>query len=290
MLTSAPGLVHFVGAGPGDPDLLTVKARALIERAEIVLHDDLVSARILSLTGKESVILNVGKRCGTKRITQADINSLMIAAARRGMDVVRLKSGDPAVFGRLAEEIDSLAAAGIAYEIIPGITSGSAAAASLGISLTDRRRSSRVVFVSGHLAHGAGPREKQDWADAAREGTTLVVYMPGRDLAALGEELMAAGLPADIPAVIVSRISTPQQRQHHSRLGELHLLAALEPPSILLVGRAVAKGLPGEIAGVASDAETGRGWDSYLDLLVAESHPQTAPQRVLVHLPQKITT
>lgn len=276
MLTPAPGLVHFVGAGPGDPDLLTVKARALLERAEILLHDDLVSARILSLAGNESVILNVGKRCGKKRITQADINSLMIAAARRGMDVVRLKSGDPAVFGRLAEEIDALAAAGIAYEIIPGITSGSAAAASLGISLTDRRRSSRVVFVSGHLAHGAGPREKNDWADAARESTTLVIYMPGRDLAPLGGELMAAGLSADIPAVVVSRISTPQQRQQHSTLGELGALAALEPPSIVLVGRAVAKIVPGEIAGIDSGTESGRGWDSYLDLLVVQSHPQIA--------------
>lgn len=289
MLKAAPGLVHFVGAGPGDPDLLTLKAHALLERAEIVLHDDLVSARILSLAGNESVILNVGKRCGTKRITQADINSLMIEAARRGMDVVRLKSGDPAVFGRLAEEIDALAAANILYEIIPGITAGSAAAASLGISLTDRRRSSRVVFVSGHLAHGAGPREKNDWADAAREGTTLVIYMPGPNLAPLGEELMAAGLPADIPAVVVSRISTPQQRHHHSTLGELRSLPALDPPSILLVGRAVAKPLPGEIAWIASDVETGRGWDSYLDFIVAESHPQTAPEHVPVHLPQKIT-
>jgi uroporphyrin-III C-methyltransferase len=289
MLTPAPGLVHFVGAGPGDPDLLTVKARALLERAEIVLHDDLVSARILSLAGNESVILNVGKRCGKKRITQADINSLMIAAARRGMDVVRLKSGDPAVFGRLAEEIDALAAAGIAYEIIPGITSGSAAAASLGISLTDRRRSSRVVFVSGHLAHGAGPREKNDWADAAREGTTLVIYMPGRDLAPLGEELMAAGLPADIPAAVVSRISTPQQRQQPATLGELGALAALEPPSIVLVGRAVAKIVPGEIAGIDSGTESGRGWDSYLDLLVAQSHPQIAFVPRAFRSPQKIS-
>lgn len=288
MLTSAPGLVHFVGAGPGDPDLLTVKARALLERAEIILHDDLVSAPILSLAGNDSVILNVGKRCGTKRITQADINSLMIAAARRGMDVLRLKSGDPGVFGRLAEEIDALTAAGIDYEIIPGITSASAAAASLGISLTDRRRSSRVVFVSGHLAHGAGPREMNDWADAAREGTTLVVYMPGRDLAPLSKELMAAGLPADLPAVIVSRISTPQQRQHLATLGVLHLLAALDPPSILLLGRAVAKSLTGEIAKLASETENGRGWDSYLDLLIAESHPQSSSDRALVALPQKI--
>ena len=290
MLNATQGLVHFVGAGPGDPDLLTVKARTLLERAEIVLHDDLVSARILSLAANESVILNVGKRCGTKRITQEDINSLMIASARHGMDVVRLKSGDPAVFGRLAEEIDALAAAGIAYEIVPGITAGSAAAASLGISLTDRRRSSRVVFVSGHLAHGAGPREKNDWADAAREGATLVIYMPGRDLALLGEELMAAGLPPGIPAVIVSRVSTPQQTHLHSTVGELRSLAALEPPSILLVGRAVAKIVPGEIAGIASDAQAAPGWDSYLDLLIAESHPPTASKNVLVHLPDKITT
>ena len=115
-----------------------------------------------------------------------------------------------------------------------------------------------------------------------------MIYMPGRDLAPLGEELLAAGLPADIPAVVVSRISTPQQRHHHSTLGELRSLPALDPPSILLIGRAVAKTLPDEVAGMDSHAEAGRDWESYLDLLVAESHPQIAPVLATVHLPQKI--
>ena len=145
MKASMHGKVFLVGAGPGDPDLLTVKAHALIRAAQVILHDDLVSAPILALASPHAMVVNVGKRCGTKNITQSEINRLMIASARRGLSVIRLKSGDPGLFGRLAEERDALESAGIPYEIVPGITAALSAAASLGVSLTDRRTSSRIV-------------------------------------------------------------------------------------------------------------------------------------------------
>ena len=148
MKTPRHGKVYLVGAGPGDPDLLTVKAHALIRAAEVILHDDLVSAPILALANPHAMVVNVGKRCGTKNISQAEINRLMISSAGRGLSVVRLKSGDPGIFGRLAEERDALESADVSYEIIPGITAALSAAASLGVSLTDRRTSSRIVVIT----------------------------------------------------------------------------------------------------------------------------------------------
>ena len=246
-----PGHVYIVGSGPGDPDLLTVRAHALLEAAGVILHDDLVAAEILALANPQATVINVGKRCGAKKITQEEINALMIETARLGFAVVRLKSGDPAIFGRLAEELDALDAAHIAYEIVPGITAALGAAASLGVSLTDRRTSSRVVVVTAHQSlstcgaanHAAGPAA--DWKGLAREDSTLVIYMPGHDFAALRENLLAAGLAADTPAAIVSRASTPQQREIATKLGELgtESIASqlLEPPTILLIGRTLAR-------------------------------------------------
>ena len=233
------GKVYLVGAGPGDPELLTVKAYALLQRADVVLHDDLVPTAIVSLAGPRSKIVNVGKRCGKKGISQPEINFLMIEYALLGNDVVRLKSGDPSIFGRLAEETDALAAADIPYEIIPGITAALATTASLGVSLTDRRKSSRIVIVSGHRAHADGPHTKNDWTGLVHEDTTLVVYMPGRNLTALRDELLEAGLPSDFPAAIVSRVASPSQREWLTTLGKLDSLPAVESPSILLIGRSL---------------------------------------------------
>src|ERR1700722_10483115 len=157
------GKVYLVGAGPGDPEFLTVKARALLDRADVVLHDDLVSPEIISLILPQTEIVNVGKRCGLKKITQNEINGQMIALAKRGLQVVRLKSGDPAIFGRLAEETDALEAARIPFEVVPGITAGISAAASLRVSLTDRRSSSRVVIVTGHPATDKEKQDKIEW-------------------------------------------------------------------------------------------------------------------------------
>src|SRR5579862_8211073 len=214
MTSTITGTVHLVGAGPGDPELLTVKAHRLLAAADVILHDDLVPAAILAVAGPHAEVINVGKRCGAKGITQDEIDSLMIGYARRGMEVVRLKSGDPGIFGRLAEEIDALSAAGVPFKVVPGITAGLGAAATLGVSLTDRRKSARVVIVTNHQAHGDERHIKTDWKSLAREDATLVIYMPGHDFNTLRDELITAGLPGKIPAVIVSRATTPAQRHH----------------------------------------------------------------------------
>jgi uroporphyrin-III C-methyltransferase len=231
--------IFLVGAGPGDPDLLTVKAAALLRAADLILHDDLVPPPVLALAGPQSTVVNVGKRCGTKKITQLEINRMMIAAARRGMRVIRLKSGDPGVFGRLAEELDALEAAGIPFEVVPGITAGMAAAASLRVSLTDRRKSSRILIVSGHQAQENRRAVKTDWKALAREDTTLVVYMPGRDLSTFSHELLEAGLSSAIPAVVVSCASTPLQREWCTTLAELQAVSRTDAPAILLIGRSL---------------------------------------------------
>lgn len=237
MTQTSIGTVHLVGAGPGDPELLTVKAHRLLAAADVILHDDLVPAAILALAGPQTEVVNVGKRCGAKGITQGEIEALLIDFARRGLDVVRLKSGDPGIFGRLAEEIDALTRAGVPFEVVPGITAGLGAAASLGVSLTDRRKSARVVVVAGHHARKDAQQEKPDWKNLAQGNATLVIYMPGHDFASLREEFLAAGLAEDIPAAIVSHATTPQQRHQYTTIGKLDKLPRLDSPTILLVGR-----------------------------------------------------
>ena len=252
-----------MGAGPGDPELLTVKAHRLIREAGVVLHDDLVPSAIVALVGSDAEVVNVGKRCGAKRITQDEINTRMIASARRGLSVVRLKSGDPGIFGRLAEEMEALDAAGIPYEVVPGITAGIAAAASLSVSLTDRRKSARVVIVTGHKAYTGQKQQKIDWKSLAREDATLIVYMPGHEFSNLREELLEAGLSRDVPAVIVSRATTPDQRHQFTTVGNLDSLPQLESPSILLMGWAL------ESAGEKSRAEAVSRAIDYAELMLA---------------------
>lgn len=231
------GRVYLVGAGPGDPELLTVKAHRLLRCADVVLHDALVSREIVALASRRAQVIDVGKRCGAKGITQAEINGKMIRAARHGLEVVRLKSGDPGLFGRLAEETNALDAAGISFEVVPGITAGIAAAASFGSPLTDRRTSSRVVILTNHQAVAAGG----DWSNLAHEEGTFIIYMPGRDLAALRDKLLRAGLPPDLPTLLVSRVSEPNQRAWASPLGALGAAPVLDAPSVLLVGRALGR-------------------------------------------------
>lgn len=252
------GKVYLVGAGPGDPDLLTVRARNLLARADVVLHDDLVSTAILAIANSRAEIVNVGKRCGAAGTTQADIHRRMINAARAGLSVVRLKGGDPAIFGRLAEEIDALEAAEIPWEVVPGITAGLAAAAALGASLTDRRKAARVVIVTNHHAASKGPTV-HDWQGLAREDATLVVYMPGNEFESLRDHLLSAGLSREIPAALVSRAASPEQSVECSTLGELHALPRVPAPSILLVGwaldSAVRRALSANSAALLADAE-----------------------------------
>jgi uroporphyrin-III C-methyltransferase/precorrin-2 dehydrogenase/sirohydrochlorin ferrochelatase len=232
---AARGTVSLVGAGPGDPELLTLKALRAIQKAEVILHDDLIPPAILALASPQAQVLNVGKRCGTKSITQQELNTMMIEHARKNRAVVRLKSGDPLIFGRAAEEIDALNAAGIPFEIVPGITAAFAAAAAVGRSLTDRRCASNVVFSTGHHAqsHNDAPLPQI-------EDTTRVVYMPGRDLKLLAEQWLQEGLPADFPCAVISRAGQPAQEVLYTTLAELAHLTQVSAPSLLIAGWCIA--------------------------------------------------
>jgi len=237
---AAKGTVYLVGAGPGDPELLTVRALRLLQTADVVLHDDLVPADVLALAGAEAMVTSVGKRCGRPRITQSGIHTLMIEAARAGQSVLRLKSGDPLVFGRAGEEIAALQAAGIPLQVVPGVTAAFAAGASLALPLTDRTSASKLILITGH--HAAGREgSKPIWSGPLPEDATLVVYMPGRDLGRLAAELLAAGLPAATPCAAVSHAATQRQTHVAARLNELPGLHCGPAPMIVLVGTAVGR-------------------------------------------------
>ncbi len=248
------GTVYLVGAGPGDPELLTVRALRLLQTADLVLHDDLVPAEVLALSGAGAEVTSVGKRCGRARITQAEIHGLMVAGARAGKAVVRLKSGDPLVFGRAGEEIGALREAGIPFEVVPGVTAAFGAGAALGLPLTDRERASKLVFLTGHHATGKDA-EKPIWAGLLPEDATVVVYMPGRDLARLTGELMAAGLGAEMPCAAVSHAATARQSFVACSLGELGSVRVGPAPLIVLVGKAVEGLLQGVSVGRGSSTE-----------------------------------
>jgi uroporphyrin-III C-methyltransferase / precorrin-2 dehydrogenase / sirohydrochlorin ferrochelatase len=230
-LAEKRGIVSLVGAGPGHPDLLTVKALRFIQAADVILHDDLVPQAILQLASPTAELLNVGKRCGAKTITQDEINALMIHHARANRSVVRLKSGDPLIFGRAAEEMASLREAGVDFQVVPGITSAFAAAAAIGCSLTDRNSASNVTFSTGHHAqsHNHSPLPEI-------EDTTRVVYMPGRDLNLLAEEWLQQGLPPDFPCAVVSHAGQPSEQIQYATLAALGALASLPAPSLLIAG------------------------------------------------------
>jgi len=228
--------VFLVGAGPGDPDLLTVKAQRLIGSADVILHDDLVTPEILALVSADAEIVNVGKRCGMKNITQEEINSLLVSYARDHRVVVRLKSGDPMIFGRAAEEMTALGEAGVPFEVVPGITAAFAAAAAIPCSLTDRNAASNVIFSTGHHAQSHNEAAIPELEDATR-----IVYMPGRDLALLALQWQHEGLPSDLPCAIVSHAGRPEQHVTHTTLGALGRTEAVGAPSILLAGWALKK-------------------------------------------------
>src|SRR5580700_930597 len=233
---SIKGKVYLVGAGPGDPDLLTVKALRVLQSADAVLHDDLVAPEILKLIPAMAQVHNVGKRCGKKKILQEEINYLMIALAETGLRVIRLKSGDPLIFGRAGEEIESLRRANIPFEIVPGVTSAMGAAAAAQIPLTHRRASSALVFITAHQAPGS---EVANWSKLAGSGATLVIYMPGQNYSEVATKLSAAGLTSETPCAVISRATTPQQRTHRSTLAELSRSPKLSAPTLLVVGEVV---------------------------------------------------
>ncbi len=236
------GSVYLVGAGPGDPELLTLKAVRLIESADVILHDDLVPQAVLDLARSGVEVVNVGKRCGGKTITQEGINALMIEHAQANRSVVRLKSGDPLLFGRAAEELAALAEASVPVEIVPGVSAAFAAAAAIGRSLTDRDWASHVILTTGHHAQSHN-RE----ALPAVEAGTRVVYMPGRELGLLAAEWLAEGLPADLPCAVVSCAAQPDERVVHTTLGQLGEVEPAVAPSLLIAGWAVRELGAGEL-------------------------------------------
>lgn len=235
---AAKGTVYLVGAGPGDPELLTLRAVRLLASADVIFHDDLVPDEVLALAHRHALVTSVGKRCGRARITQAGIHKLLVESARAGQSVVRLKSGDPLIFGRAGEEIAALRSAGIPFVVVPGVTAALAAGASLGLPLTDRKSASKLIFLTGH--HAA---EKQDstplWQGALPADATLVVYMPGRALDRLQAELLAARLSPETPCAAISKAATPQQTHTTTTLKALHALRCGPAPLLLLVGWAL---------------------------------------------------
>jgi uroporphyrin-III C-methyltransferase len=230
------GKVYLVGAGPGDPELLTVKALRLLRTADVVLHDDLVTPEVLRLISPAAEVHNVGKRCGSKTIRQEEINFLMVTRAASGLQVVRLKSGDPLIFGRAGEEIEALRRSNIEYEIVPGVTSALGAAAAAGIPLTHRRASSTLVLTAGHRASAD---DDADWSQFAAAESTLVVYMPGTNYEEISSRLKAAGFAKETPCAIISRATTPAQRIYRSTVSDLGNAPRVASPTLLVVGEVV---------------------------------------------------
>ena len=212
--------VFLAGAGPGDPELLTVKTLRLLQTAEVILHDALVSEEILSLARPSATLLDVGKRCGRHSATQDEICALLVRAAQQSEGIVlRLKGGDPMIFGRATEEMQALDAHGIAYEVVPGITAALAAASSLKLSLTQRLVSRAVHFVAGHAAEGGLPRH--DFAGLAQAGGTLAVYMGAQTFGGFAAHLVEAGLDPAIPAIAIENASRCDQRVITGTVGSL---------------------------------------------------------------------
>jgi uroporphyrin-III C-methyltransferase len=235
-MSAGTGKVYLVGAGPGDPELLTLKALRVLRTADAVLHDDLVSPEILFLIPPTAQLHNVGKRCGTKKIRQEEINFLMVGLASSGLQVVRLKSGDPLIFGRAGEEISELQRAGIPCEIVPGVTSALGAAASAQIPLTHRKASSALVFIT---AHRAAETDRIEWEKFVSSGATLVIYMPGTNGTTLAHDLLAAGLTPETACALISCATTSHERIHTTTLRHLGKAPKVASPTLLIVGDVV---------------------------------------------------
>jgi len=243
-----PGHVYLAGAGPGDPSLLTLRTLRLLETADVVLPDDLVSDEILALAHTAAHIIPVGKRCGQPRITQAGIHALMLEHSSQNKSVLRLKSGDPLIFGRAGEEMAFLRQYNIPFEIVPGITTAFAVAASLQTPLTDRSAASRLILATAH--HAAGKLELPTVVGSAltpatfepaafQKDSTLVIYMPGRSFRTLADTLIASGIPPETPCVAVSKATTPHQQVHATTLAHLTDEGPGPAPVILLIGQAI---------------------------------------------------
>ena len=235
----APGTVWLVGAGPGDPELLTRKAERLLHLADVIFYDALVGAGVLTLARPDAELVSVGKRSGRHSKSQADINILLLKAACDGRRVVRLKGGDPSIFGRSAEEMDCLTAAGIRVRVCPGITAASAAAGSAGISLTLRGHARGLTFVTAHAR--AGETLTIDWPALIRSEATLAVYMGRRGAGEVARNLIAAGLSPDTAVLVAIDVSLSSERLVRGRLSALPFLVETvseDSPTLLMIGEA----------------------------------------------------
>jgi len=247
------GTVSLVGAGPGDPGLITVRGRDRLAAADVVIYDDLAGRALLDFCRLECERIYVGKRCGQHAAAQENIIQLLLEHARAGRRVVRLKGGDPFIFGRGGEERAELARAGVPCEVVPGVTAAAAAGAAAGVPLTHREFSSAVVFLTGH-ENPDKPESSIDWAAYARLRATLCIYMGARRLGGIAEQLMSGGMAFDTPVALVSRASWPDQRVEFFTLAELLTLESGEiaAPALAIIGD-VAR-VPARVAELAAVA------------------------------------
>ncbi len=230
------GKVYLVGAGPGDPELLTLKALRLLKNADVVLHDELVGRGILDFVPAAAQIHNVGKRSGRKSAVQKEINALLVQSALMGFQVVRLKGGDPLIFGRAGEEIAALREANIDFEIVPGVTAALVAAAVAQIPLTHRELSSTLIVLSGHRSNGERPA---DWPTSIPAAATVLIYMPGYEYAGTAEHFIAAGVKPTTPCAIISKATSNDQQIHYTSLQDLPSAPQLPSPTLLVAGDVV---------------------------------------------------
>jgi uroporphyrin-III C-methyltransferase/precorrin-2 dehydrogenase/sirohydrochlorin ferrochelatase len=233
------GEVYLIGGGPGDPDLLTFRALRLMQQADVIVYDRLISKEVLDLTRRDAHRIYVGKERDNHSVPQDQINQLLVDLAKEGKRVCRLKGGDPFVFGRGGEEIETLTANGVNFQVVPGITAALGSSAYAGIPLTHRDYSQSVVFVTGHLKDGS---MNLNWKGLAQPNQTIVFYMGLKGLPVICEKLMANGLPADLPVALVQQATTPRQRVFTGTLGTMPELIANEevkPPTLIIVGNVV---------------------------------------------------
>jgi uroporphyrin-III C-methyltransferase len=231
------GTVSLVGAGPGDPELITVRGRDRLAAADVVVYDDLAGTALLDYCPKDCERIHVGKRCGQHSFVQEEIIELLLTRAREGRRVVRLKGGDPFVFGRGGEELTAVLRAGIPCEVVPGVTAAAAAGAAAGVPLTHRDFSSAVVFLTGH-ENPAKPESAVDWAGYARLRATLCIYMGVQRIGGIAERLIAGGMAIDTPVAVVSRASWPDQKVEFRVLAELVTAGREEiaSPALVIIG------------------------------------------------------